>query len=74
MEANFTLNSTVEKVAKPVRLPEWLSNPARESHLSWALGFSLVMMSLMLWMILWQADLISYQREVIRLLWSAAAR
>ena len=74
MEANFTLNSTVEKVAKTVRLPEWLSNPARESHQSWALGFSLVMMSLILWMILWQADLISYHRELIRWLWYVAGR
>jgi hypothetical protein len=35
-----------------------------------ALGLSAVAMSLMLWVIIWQSDVISYQRDIIRWMWS----
>ena len=45
-----------------------LKAPASESHLGLALAVAAVAMALMLWAILWQADIIDYQREVIRML------
>jgi len=47
-----------------------LSLPPNESQMAVALGFSVVAMSLMLWAILWQSDVIVYQRDLIRWLWS----
>jgi hypothetical protein len=44
--------------------------PASESQMAVALASCAVVMSLMLWAILWQADVIAYQREVIRWMWS----
>lgn len=44
--------------------------PAKESHVGIALCLSMVMMTLMLGVILWQADLIGYQRDLIRWLYS----
>jgi hypothetical protein len=66
------LSFTLERIGRVVRMPGWVSTPATESHLAWALAFSLVLMSLMLCAIVWQADVISYQRDLIRWLWSAA--
>lgn len=43
-----------------------LSVPASESQLSIALVFALVVMSFLLWGVIWQAGVISHQREVIR--------
>ncbi len=40
--------------------------PASESQMGVALAMSAVAMSLMLWAILWQAELISQQAELIR--------
>jgi hypothetical protein len=48
-----------------------LSVPVSESSLSIAVALAAVAMSLMLWAILWQSDVISYQRDLIRWLWSA---
>jgi hypothetical protein len=39
--------------------------------LALALALAALTMSLMLWAILWQSDLIVYQRDLIRWLWSA---
>ena len=47
-----------------------LTIPATESQLSVALALSVLVMSIMLWGILWQANVISQQREAIRWLWS----
>ncbi len=47
-----------------------LSVPASESQMAVALSVCAVAMSLMLWMILWQSDIIVYQRDVIRWMWS----
>jgi hypothetical protein len=51
------------------RIAQLFSIPARESHLAVALGFSVVMMAALLWCVMWQADVIDYQRDVIRTLW-----
>jgi hypothetical protein len=48
-----------------------LTLPATESQLSMALCLAAVVMSLLLWGILWQSDVISYQRDLIRWLWSS---
>ena len=47
-----------------------LAIPASESQLSVALALSVLVMSLLLWGIVWQADIITKQRDVIRWLWS----
>ncbi len=47
-----------------------LAVPASESQMAVALAFSALAMSLMLWVIIWQSDVISSQRDVIRWLWS----
>ena len=47
-----------------------LAVPANESQMAVALAISVLAMSLMLWAILWQSDVIAYQRELIRWLWS----
>jgi hypothetical protein len=44
--------------------------PATESQLSVALGLSVLVMSGLLWAILWQSNIISQQRESIRYLLS----
>jgi hypothetical protein len=43
-----------------------LSVPASESQLSIALAFAVVVMSFLLWGVIWQASVISHQRQVIR--------
>ena len=48
-----------------------LNVPATESHLGIALAVSAFAMALMLWAIIWQTNLIVYQRDLIRWLWSA---
>lgn len=40
--------------------------PATESQAGIVLGFCVVVMSLMLWMIVWQSQVISQQAELIR--------
>ena len=47
-----------------------LAVPASESQMAMALGICAVAMGLMLWAILWQSDIIAYQRDVIRWMWS----
>ncbi len=48
------------------RIIQRLRAPASESQMGLALAMCAVAMSLMLWAILWQSQLISQQREVIR--------
>ena len=48
-----------------------LTIPASESQLSIALALALVVMSVLLWGVVWQADIISHQRQVIKTLWNA---
>jgi len=47
-----------------------LKIPASESQLSLALGLSVLVMSGLLWALLWQSNIIAEQREAIRYLWS----
>jgi len=47
-----------------------LSIPASESQLSVALALSVLVMSGLLWGIIWQGEIIARQREVIRWLFS----
>jgi hypothetical protein len=47
-----------------------LTIPASESQLSLALGLSVLVMSVLLWAVLWQSNIIAQQRESIRYLWS----
>jgi len=54
-----------------MRLLRRLNIPATESQMAVALGLCAVMMSLMLWVILWQSDVIAYQQDVIRWMWKA---
>ena len=53
-----------------IRAIRQLSVPASESHLGMALSLAAVTMGLMLWAILWQSNVIVYQRDVIRRLWT----
>ncbi|HYB62731.1 MAG TPA: hypothetical protein VEH50_14785, partial [Methylomirabilota bacterium] len=52
------------------RLRQFLTVPASESNMAIALSLSAVVMSLMLWAILWQTAVIEHQRDLIRVLWS----
>ncbi|MFI5098533.1 MAG: hypothetical protein ACHQT6_11230 [Candidatus Acidiferrales bacterium] len=47
-----------------------LNEPASDSHLGMALAVAAVTMGLMLWAIIWQANIIAYQRDLIRVLWT----
>jgi uncharacterized membrane protein len=47
-----------------------LKVPASESQLSLALALSVLVMSGLLWAVLWQSNIIVQQREAIRYLWS----
>jgi hypothetical protein len=54
-----------------IRLIRRLSVPASESQLGLGLGMAAVAMALMLWAIIWQSNVITYQRTLIQWLWSA---
>jgi ABC-type uncharacterized transport system YnjBCD permease subunit len=47
-----------------------LKIPATESQLSVALALSVLVMSLLLYGILWESNIITQQRDAIRWLWS----
>jgi hypothetical protein len=48
-----------------------LNEPATESHMGIALALAAVTLAFMLWAIIWQADVIVYQRDLIKDLWGA---
>ena len=54
-----------------LRVLRRLSVPAAESHLAMALALAAATMALMLWAILWQSNIILYQRDIIRWMWNA---
>ena len=54
-----------------VKLLRRLQVPATESQLAITLAVSLVMMAAMLLGILWQANVINFQKELIRALWNS---
>ena len=47
-----------------------LKEPASSSHLQMGLAVAAVTMSLLLWIIIWQANIIGYQSDLIRIMWS----
>lgn len=55
-----------------IRLIRRLSVPATESHMGLGLGVAAVAMALMLWAIIWQSNVIAYQRDFIH--WITSAR
>lgn len=54
-----------------MKLLSRLKIPATESQLALTLAVSLVMMAAMLLGILWQANVINFQKELIRALWNS---
>lgn len=52
-----------------MRILKRLTVPASESHLAIALALSILTMSLMLCAIMWQSNVIIYQRDLIRVIW-----
>lgn len=46
-----------------------LAIPASESQMAVILGVSMVVMALLLCAVLWQSNVIAYQREIIDWLW-----
>ncbi len=53
------------------RFIQRLNEPATESHLGMALAVAAVTMALLLWAVIWQSNVIAYQRELIRALWAS---
>ena len=53
-----------------MRLLRRLKVPASESQLALTLAVSLVLMAAMLLCLLWQANVIAFQQEIIRSLWN----
>ena len=53
------------------RVIRLLSAPAGESHLEMALAVAAVTLALMLWAVIWQSNVILYQRDIIRWMWDA---
>ena len=56
--------------AKRVKLLRRLNMPASESQLAITLAVSLVFMAAMLLCLVWQANIIAFQKEMILYLWS----
>jgi hypothetical protein len=52
------------------RIRRLMSVPASESHLGLGMSVAAVTMALMLWAIIWQSNIITYQKHLILLLWS----
>jgi hypothetical protein len=55
--------------ANLVRILRRLTVPASESQMAIALAMSVVMMSLLLYGIIWQSNIITYQRDLIHVIW-----
>jgi hypothetical protein len=53
-----------------MRILRALRLPASEAQITLALALSLLIMSLMLCGLLWQSNLITYQRDLIRWMWN----
>jgi len=54
-----------------IRAIRRLNQPVAESHLGMALAVAAVTLALLLWAVIWQSDVIIYQRDLIRALWNA---
>jgi hypothetical protein len=53
-----------------IRIIRRLNVAPSDSQLELALGLSALVMGLMLWAILWQANIITYQRDIIKWMWT----
>jgi len=53
-----------------IRMIRRLNAEPSDSQLVLALGLSALVMGLMLWAILWQANIITYQRDIIKWMWT----
>jgi hypothetical protein len=53
-----------------MRMMRRLATPASENQMALVLAVSLVVMGLMLVALLWQSNVIVYQRDLIRTLWN----
>lgn len=53
-----------------IQLIRRLREPVSHSHLGLGLSVASVAMALMLWAIIWQANIIVYQRGLIQSLWA----
>lgn len=65
-----TVLNSARRELPVIRLIRRMNAEASDSQLGLALGLSALIMSLMLWAILWQANIITYQRDVIKWMWS----
>jgi hypothetical protein len=54
-----------------IRAIRRLRVPASESNLGMGLALAAVTMALMLWAIVWQSNVIIYQRDIIRWPWTS---
>ena len=54
-----------------MKLLRRLTVPASESQLAVVLSVSMVVMALLLYAVLWQSSVISYQRDLIYWLWNS---
>jgi hypothetical protein len=53
-----------------IRALHRLNEPVSDSHLRVTLALAVVALGLMLWAIIWEAHIIVYQRDLIRVLWN----
>lgn len=51
-----------------MKIPTWLTVPANRTMTELALALAVLQLAGALWAILWQAEVIAYQRELLRLL------
>ncbi len=51
-------------------LRRMMTIPATESQMALALGLSVLMMAVLLCGLIWQSQIINYQRQVIHFLWN----
>jgi len=49
-----------------LRVAHWLTRPVNENPRNFVLAIAVVELAALLWMCVWQAELIAYQRDLIR--------
>ena len=61
----------VHKEKPVIQMIRRMNVTATESLVGLALGTSAVVMGLLLWAIVWQSNVIAYQRDIIKWMWSS---
>lgn len=61
----------VHKEKHVIQMIRRMNVTATESLVGLALGASAVVMGLLLWAIVWQSNVIAYQRDIIKWMWSS---